>query len=69
VKDEDRGLAAMTDEEVKHAKAQDERARAVHQETSAMHTAFVALQPLDRNAQKRAVRWLAEALEDVEVPF
>jgi len=50
-------------------KAQSERAGAVQQETAAMHASFVALQPLDYNARKRALRWLAEALENVEVPF
>ena len=50
-------------------KARSERAEAVRQETAAMHASFTALQPLDYNARKRALRWLAEALENVEVPF
>jgi hypothetical protein len=47
----------------------DTRRTEVKLETSGMHDAFAALQPLDRNARKRALRWLAEALEDIEVPF
>jgi hypothetical protein len=50
-------------------KEQDERAKAVQRETAAMHTAFVALQPLDFPARKRVLRWLADALENSEVPF
>jgi 2-polyprenyl-6-methoxyphenol hydroxylase-like FAD-dependent oxidoreductase len=46
-----------------------ERRAAVVVETSAMATAFTALLPLDRPARKRALRWLTEALENVEPPF
>lgn len=47
----------------------DERIKAVDSEARGMATAFAALVPLDRNARKRALRWLADALEDIEVPF
>lgn len=50
-------------------KARTERAVAISNETTAMHRAFIAIQPLDYNARKRTLRWLADALEDVEVPF
>lgn len=46
-----------------------ERAGEVQQETAAMHAAFVALHPLDGNAQRRVLRWLKDALENIEVPF
>lgn len=50
-------------------KAQRERVLASDEETRGMAAAFAALVPLDYNARKRALRWLAEALEDIEVPF
>jgi len=46
-----------------------ERRDAIRIETSAMAAAFGDLQPLDYNARKRALRWLGDALENVEVPF
>jgi hypothetical protein len=48
---------------------QERRRQAVSTETSGMHAAFTALQPLDGHARRRALRWLAEALDDIEVPF
>lgn len=45
------------------------RIEAVRTETAGMATAFHALQPLDGNGRRRALRWLAEALDDIEVPF
>jgi hypothetical protein len=50
-------------------KAQRERVLASDEETRGMAAAFAALVPLGRNARKRALRWLADALEDIEVPF
>ena len=50
-------------------KARTERAVAIHEETDAMHRAFLALQRLDFNARKRVLRWLADSLDNVEVPF
>lgn len=46
-----------------------ERRAAIAAETGAMREAFTALQPLDYNARKRVLRWLADALENIEVPF
>jgi hypothetical protein len=46
-----------------------ERRAAIAVETSAMRDAFAALQPLDNPARKRTLRWLADALENIEVPF
>ena len=48
---------------------QQRRVKETDQETRSMAMAFAALVPLDRNARKRALRWLAEALEDIEAPF
>jgi hypothetical protein len=45
------------------------RTEAVRAETAGMATAFNALQPLDHNGRRRALRWLAESLDDIEVPF
>ena len=45
------------------------RVKCAGEETRGMATAFAALVTLDRNARKRALRWLADALEDIEVPF
>lgn len=63
----------MKDEEAREAtEAQRDQARrreAVLIETAGMHTAFNALQPLDHQSQRRALRWLADALENIEVPF
>lgn len=50
-------------------KAQRQRVLASDEETRGMATAFAALVPLDHNACKRALRWLADALDDIEVPF
>lgn len=63
--DPDYGVREATDAE----KAQRERVLASDEETRAMAMAFAMLVPLDYNARKRALRWLAEALENVEVPF
>jgi hypothetical protein len=52
--------------------AEIERARrteAVRAETAGLAIAFNALQPLDHEAQRRALRWLADALDNIEVPF
>lgn len=65
--DEDAELAAG--EALEEEKARDARARDVHQETGAMHSAFCILQPLDFNARRRALRWIAAALDNAEVPF
>jgi hypothetical protein len=48
---------------------QERRVKSADEETRGMAGAFAALVPLDRNARKRALRWLADALEDIEVPF
>ncbi len=48
---------------------QHEQRAAVERETTGMHLAFNALQPLDYNARRRAIRWLQEALDNVEAPF
>lgn len=45
------------------------RRDAVRVETAAMHTAFCALLPLDHEARCRALRWLGQALDNIEVPF
>ena len=57
------------DRETRDTTEEDERVKAADQETRGMAMAFAALMPLDRNARKRALRWLADALENVEVPF
>jgi hypothetical protein len=64
----------MKDEEMPReaTPAETERSRrlaAIADETGGMRCAFDALQPLDGHARKRALRWLAEALDDIEVPF
>lgn len=48
---------------------QERRVKETDEETRGMAMAFAALVPLDRNARKRALRWLNDALEDIEVPF
>jgi hypothetical protein len=45
------------------------RVKDVREETSGMAGAFAALVPLGHNARKRVLRWLADALDDIEVPF
>ncbi len=58
------------DREATHEeKAQRQRVLASDEETRGMAMAFAALVLLDRNARKRALRWLADALDDIEVPF
>lgn len=43
------------------------RTEAVRAETAGMHAAFTAL--LDHEGRRRALRWLADALDNIEVPF
>jgi hypothetical protein len=45
------------------------RVKSADGETRGMAMAFAALVPLDRNSRQRALRWLKDALEDIEVPF
>ena len=66
---DDRGHAAMTDEETRAAKQRDEQRRQVKTETNGMYEAYAALLPLDYNARRRALRWIGEALENAEPPF
>lgn len=63
--DPDCEVREATDAEKQAAARREEIAR----ETHAMHQAFIALQPLGFNARKRVLRWLADALPDIEVPF
>jgi len=47
-----------------------ERRAAIERETTGMSRAFAALQSLDHMGRRRAMRWLAEALDnDPEPPF
>jgi hypothetical protein len=55
--------------EATEADHRNERIKAVWREANAMHSAFIVLQPLDFNARRRALRWLRDALDNVEVPF
>jgi hypothetical protein len=54
-----------TPAEIEHTR----RTEAVRAETAGMAIAFNALLPLDHQSQRRALRWLADALENIEVPF
>lgn len=45
------------------------RRDAVRLETGGMAVAFNALLPLDHEARRRAIRWLTDALDNIEVPF
>jgi len=65
------GLQEMTREEQQRRERMQAEQQAVRAETGGMTLAFIALQPLDHVARRRALDWLALALaeRDPEPPF